>query len=173
MNLITPSFGLIFWQTIIFFIMLFFLGKFAWKPILNVIETREKYIENSLDNAKKIRNEMYNLQFLKEYWIKESNRYRELLLRETRNISNLIRLELLQREKIYKNKLFLQARALLEKEKEATIFDLKNTVAHLAVAIIENFLGKKLQKKKEQEYIITNLIDNFLDAIDQVSSFTY
>lgn len=172
MKLITPSFGLIFWQTIIFFLMLFFLGKFAWKPILDFIETREKYIGNSLDNAKKTRNEMYNLQYLKEHWIKESNIQRDLLLREIRNMSNLIRLESLQMDKIYKKKNLLQAKCLLEQEKEATKFKLKNNIAYLAIDIAEKILKKKLQKGKKQEYIIINLIDNFLDALNQVRSFT-
>lgn len=165
MNLITPSFGLIFWQTIIFFLMLFFLGKFAWNPILNFIETREKYIDNSLDNAKKTRNEMYNFQFVKKHWIKESNIQRDLLLKEAKNMSNLIRLESLQRDKIYKKKL-LQARSLLEKEKEATKFELKNNITHLAIAVAEKIIVKKLQKEKEQEYVIINLIDKFLDALN-------
>jgi F-type H+-transporting ATPase subunit b len=33
MNLITPEFGLLFWQTITFLVLLLLLGRFAWKPI--------------------------------------------------------------------------------------------------------------------------------------------
>jgi len=156
MNIITPSFGLIFWQTIIFLLMLFILGKFTWKPILNFIETREKYIENSLDNAKKVRNELYHLQFYKEHWIKESNLQIDIILREARNMSNLIRLESLQRDKRYKKKMILQARCLLEKEKEAAKVYIQNHIAHLAIDISEKLMGKKLQKNKEQEDIIFN-----------------
>jgi F-type H+-transporting ATPase subunit b len=173
MDLITPSFGLIFWQTIIFLLMLFILGKFAWKPIINFIETREKYIETSLETAKKIRNEMYHLQFYKEHWIKESNIQRDILIREARNMSNLIRLDSLQKKKIYKKKFFLQVKCMLEKEKEAAKADIKNNIAHLAIDISKTLLGKELKKKKEQEYIIFNLIDNYLNAIDQVRSFIY
>lgn len=158
MNLITPSLGLIFWQTIIFLLMLFILGKFAWKPILKFIETREKYIENSLDNAKKVRNEMYHLQFYKEQWIKESHVQRDLLLREAINMSNLIRLEYLQKSKIYQNKIILQARCLMEKEKEAAKVYIKNHIAHLAIDISEKLMRKELKKYKEQEHVIFNLI---------------
>lgn len=166
MSLITPSIGLIFWQTIIFFIMIFILKKFAWKPILNLIETREKYIENSLSNAKEVRNEIYHLHFYKEYWIKESNLQRDLLLRETRNLSNLIRLESIQKYKIYKKKMILQASNDIEKEKEAVKVDIKNNIAHLSIDIAEKLLIKEIQKDKEQENVIFNLID----AINQVRS---
>lgn len=168
MNLITPSFGLIFWQTIIFLLLLFILGKFAWKPIFNFIETREKYIENSLDNAKKVRNEMYHLQFYKENCIKESNLQRDLLLREARNMSNLLRLEYLQIYKMYKKNMILQARCLLKKEKEAAKVYIKNHIAHLAINISEKLLEKELKKEKEQEYFIFKLINK--DALYQIRS---
>lgn len=166
MNLINPSFGLIFWQTIIFLLMLFILGKYAWKPIFNFIETREKYIENSLDNAKKVRNEMYYLQYYKEHCIKESNLQRDLLFREARNIRNLLRLEYLQYYKSENKKIILQARCLLEKEKEAAKVYIKNHIAHLAIDISEKLLEKELKKDKEQENLIFQLINK--NALYQV-----
>lgn len=166
MNLITPSLGLIFWQTIIFLLMLFILGKFAWKPIFNFIETREKYIENSLDNAKRVRNELYHLQFYKEHCIKESNLQRDLLLKDVRNMSNLLRLEFLQKYKRYNKKMILQARCLLEKEKEAAKVYIKNQIAHLAIDLSEKLLKKELQKEKEQECFIFKLINK--DELDQI-----
>ncbi len=42
MDLLIPSFGLIFWTLLVFLIVLWVLKKFAWKPILNSLQTREK-----------------------------------------------------------------------------------------------------------------------------------
>ena len=53
MDLITPAFGLIFWQTLIFLVVLFILGKFAWKPILGALKSREASIEEALKSAEK------------------------------------------------------------------------------------------------------------------------
>jgi len=52
MELVTPSIGLIIWQVIIFGLLLFVLGRFAWGPILKIIEKREKDIKISLENNK-------------------------------------------------------------------------------------------------------------------------
>ena len=35
------SLGLFFWQTLLFIILIFFLKKYAWKPILSAVEERE------------------------------------------------------------------------------------------------------------------------------------
>ena len=47
------SIGLFFWQTLLFVILVFFLRKYAWKPILNAVEEREEGIKNSLDSIEK------------------------------------------------------------------------------------------------------------------------
>jgi F-type H+-transporting ATPase subunit b len=56
MNLITPDFGLIFWQTVTLLFVLLVLGKFAWRPILNAIQDREANVEAALQAAEVARN---------------------------------------------------------------------------------------------------------------------
>ena len=50
------SLGLFFWQAIILVVIIFLLGKFAWKPIVNALEAREEGIADALaaaENAKR------------------------------------------------------------------------------------------------------------------------
>jgi ATP synthase, F0 subunit b len=56
------SSGLFFWQTIIFVTLIFLLRKYAWKPILDTVNEREKSIRDSLNSAKQAKKEMENLQ---------------------------------------------------------------------------------------------------------------
>ena len=44
MDLITPQLGLLFWQTVLFLLLLFILTKFAWKPIMASLHEREDSI---------------------------------------------------------------------------------------------------------------------------------
>ena len=62
MELLTPGTGLLFWQIIIFLILLFILSKYAWKPITDSLKEREKFIEDSLESAKKAEEELVNIQ---------------------------------------------------------------------------------------------------------------
>jgi hypothetical protein len=61
-SLIEPAIGLIFWTTITFILLLVLLGKFAWKPILTAIKTREKGIEDALASAENALNDMRELK---------------------------------------------------------------------------------------------------------------
>ena len=61
MDLITPQFGLIFWQLIAFLVLLFVLSKYAWKPIMEGLKEREDSIELALKSAQEAKTEMANI----------------------------------------------------------------------------------------------------------------
>ena len=60
MNIVAPE-SLIFWTTIIFLLLLFLLRKFAWKPILGAVRSRETSINDALEAAEKAKLEMQNM----------------------------------------------------------------------------------------------------------------
>ena len=62
MSLVTPGIGLIFWTTVIFLLVVFLLAKFAWKPVLGMINERNKSIDDALKLAEKTKAEMKSLQ---------------------------------------------------------------------------------------------------------------
>ena len=62
MELVKPAFGLLFWMCISFGIILFILKKFAWTPILNMLNEREVSIQKALDSAENARIAIRELQ---------------------------------------------------------------------------------------------------------------
>ena len=52
MELVTPGIGLMFWTVVIFTLLLILLKKFAWGPILDSVDNRNKNIENALVDFK-------------------------------------------------------------------------------------------------------------------------
>ena len=61
MNLVTPDFGLIFWTSIVFIILLLILKKFAWKPIIENVDARNTKIKNALISAEEAEKKMISL----------------------------------------------------------------------------------------------------------------
>ena len=66
------SFGLFFWQILIFVGLVLLLRKFAWKPILNAVNDREQGIKDALASAENARKEMENLQADNEKLLQEA-----------------------------------------------------------------------------------------------------
>lgn len=56
-SLFTGDLGNILWSLLTFGAVLFVLGKFAWRPILGALQKREEFIRNSLEEAKRNREE--------------------------------------------------------------------------------------------------------------------
>ena len=88
MELVTPGIGLIFWMTLSFSILLFILGKFAWKPIMTTLKEREQTIENALLSAEKAKEEMLSLQAGNELLLKQARDERDAMLTEARKIKD-------------------------------------------------------------------------------------
>ena len=55
MELLTPSFGLLFWTLLAFLTVFFILRKFAWGPILKSLSERETGIAESIAAADRLK----------------------------------------------------------------------------------------------------------------------
>ena len=103
------SFGLFFWQSILFILLLFLLKKFAWKPILDALNSREEGIKNALDEADKARQEMLDLKSSNEKILKEARIERDTLLKDARMIKDKMITEAKDEAKAQSNKIIEQA----------------------------------------------------------------
>ena len=159
MDLVTPEIGLIFWTTISFLVLLFILGKFAWKPILNSVNERENSIKEALEQADKARQEMQNLKSDNEKILKEARAERDSLLMDARTVKNNMINEAKDEAKEQANKLIQQAKTSIQNEKLAAITELKNQVAELSIGIAEKVIQEELSNKDKQISLIDKMLD--------------
>ncbi len=159
MELITPGLGLVFWMVLSFSVILFILKKFAWKPILKALKERENTIDTALKSADKAREEMEHLKADNEKIIKEAKNVRDNLLKEARQVKDKIISEAKQKANSEANIIIADAKRKIENEKEAALDEIKNQIAGFSVEIAEKILKKKLEKTKDQNDLINELID--------------
>ena len=62
MSLITPDFGLLFWMTIVFLVVLFILWKYGFPVITNMVKERKAFIDESLRKAQEANEKLANIQ---------------------------------------------------------------------------------------------------------------
>src|SRR5438552_3278421 len=61
-DILEPRFDLTIWSIIIFVLLFLVLRKFAWVPILDGLQKRERSIESSIEEAKRVREDMAKQQ---------------------------------------------------------------------------------------------------------------
>jgi F-type H+-transporting ATPase subunit b len=158
MALVTPDLGTFFWMLLMFIILLIILRKFAWKPILNALENREKSIEDSLRSAERAREEMEELKLDNEKIMAEARLERDNMLRDTKQTGEKILSD--AREKASEEaRLLLEAtREAIENEKTMAVDEIRRQVAELSVEIAEKILREKLKDDKQQKELVDKLI---------------
>lgn len=160
MELLTPSIGLIFWTAVVFLILIFILGKFAWTPILNMVNERETRIEDALNEAKKARDEMQYLTAKNEEIMQEAREQRDLMLKEARDIRDRTIEESKDLAREEAVKIIEMAKVSIENEKAAVMADIKAQVAQFSMGMAEKVIHRELSNKEEQREFINSLIDD-------------
>ena len=151
--------GLIIWTTIIFTLLLIILKKFAWKPILNSVDERNKSIEEALKSAEKAKEEMASLTADNEKILTEAKQERDLLLKEARDIKDKIILEAKTTANTEAEKIISSAKTQINNDKMKALVELKNQVAEISIEMTEKILKTELADKKRQEALIEEALN--------------
>lgn len=158
-NVLKPEPGLLIWTTVIFLIFWLLMSRFAFKPIGAALKQRETDIQNALDEAKKAREEMANLQAENEKLLQQAREERTQMLKEAKDAAEEYRAEKkAQADQEYRRKVE-SALQDIENQKQAALVALKNQAGQLAIEIAEKVLRKELGNKTEQEAYAKNLAE--------------
>ena len=152
------SFGLFFWQLLIFIFLVLLLKKFAWKPILDKVNERESSIKDAMSAADKARNEMAAIQESNQKVLKEARAEREALLKDARNTGAEIVAQAKTEAKTEANKIISQAQEAIQNEKRAAVNELKNQVAQISLEIAEKVIDTELANKDKQAQLVDKLL---------------
>jgi F-type H+-transporting ATPase subunit b len=159
MELVTPGIGLLFWMTLSFGLLLFVLGKYAWKPIMKAIHEREDSIETALNSAEKAREDMLALKSDNEQLLKQAKEERDAMLRDARKLKEGILEEARSKANEEGLRIIENARESIQFEKMAALTELKNQIAVLSIEIAEKVIEQELSDKAKQQQFTEKLID--------------
>jgi F-type H+-transporting ATPase subunit b len=159
--IVNPELGLIFWQVVIFGIVLLLLRTFAWKPILSSLKERESSIEGALRMADQAKLEMQELKAGNEKLLAEARLERDRILKEATAVSN----QLIEQAKTKATeegaRMIEQAREAIQNEKNAALAEVKGTAAKLSIDIAERILRRELADQPAQQ----QLVDSYLQEV--------
>ncbi|AWH84474.1 F0F1 ATP synthase subunit B [Flavobacterium album] len=152
------SFGLFFWQIIIFVLLILLLKKFAWRPILTSINDREQGIKDALASAEAARKEMHNLQADNQRILQEARLERDAMMKEAREIKEKMIADAEADAKVRGEKLIEQAKTAIESEKNAAMAELKAQVSGLSLEIAEKLLKNELSNREAQTALVEKML---------------
>lgn len=155
--LVLPDIGLVFWSSIAFFVLLFVLSRFAWKPIMKAIGEREQGIEEALLKADKMKTEIAQMASENEALLQKAREERATMIKEAKEHSDKMVAEAKDKAKGEYDRIVADAQAAITQQKNAALTEVKNQVGALVIEISEKVLRRELSNKTEQEKFITEL----------------
>lgn len=158
MDLLTPDFGLIFWQVVILLVVLWILGRVAWRPILGAIQYREDSVATALAAAEEAKKLVEQVQVDKEALLQTAYIERKRIVEEAIAAKQLIIEQAQIKAEEVSQRIIAQTNAVLKKEKDAAIETLRQQTVVLAVQIAEKLLQNELQQQGTHEQLIQRLI---------------
>src|SRR6266480_4896170 len=95
--MVQPDPGLFIWTIITFLVLLGLLAKFAWRPLLQALESRQAAIRKSLDDAQQARQELERLHQESAQIIRQARLDGESIIVQGRSDAERLRGELAQK----------------------------------------------------------------------------
>lgn len=166
MSLITPEFGLVFWMVLVFGIVFFLLAKFAWPIITEMIEQRNKYIEDSIQSAKDANEKLQNIKQESEKILNEAKNQQFQIVHEAQNVKDQIIAEAKKQAETEAAKIIENAKSSINAEKESALKDIKIQVIELTLQLSEKVMKKQFADKQSQEAFINEKLDE-INAINK------
>ena len=155
-SVIKPDFGLLAWATIVFIIFWLGIGKLAFRPIVNALNSRALDIQNSLDAASRAKEDMKHLISENEKIAAEAREEKALIIKEA---NNQLVAEAKEKAKEEAHRILVNAKNEIENAKKAAIVDVKNQVGTLAIDIAEKIMRKELASNPPQQEYVKKLVD--------------
>ena len=152
-SLIDVNPGLIAWTLITFILVMIVLSRVAWKPILGLIEEREKAIVDAIDAAKKERAEAERLLAEQKSAIADARREAAEMMAKNRDEVAKFREELMAKSKKEADDLLANARRTIDEERVKAVADVKKTAVDLVLAATAKLLGTQLDESKHRQLV--------------------
>jgi F-type H+-transporting ATPase subunit b len=154
------NFALSFWTAVTFIILLFVLGKFAWGPILQMIETREKTIAEAIESAKRERAAAEAAAAEMKAALAKAREESAQLIRKNQQEVAAAKAELLAAAKKESDDLLQAARKTIQEEKRQVIAELRAQAVDLAIEAANRLLQMNMDEKKQKQ-----LVEEFISQL--------
>lgn len=163
-GVISISWQILLVELISFLILLFFLWKFLFRPITNLLEARANQIKNKLDTIEAEKQEIERIKQDYQNQLNELNKKANQIIQEATKEGEKQKQEIIAQSQKQANKIIEKAETVIEKEKEKAILELKTQVADLSI-----LAASKILERTIDETMAHQLVDEFIEEVDKES----
>jgi F-type H+-transporting ATPase subunit b len=159
--LVQPDPGLFIWTIITFLLLLALLARYAWKPLLAFLASREETIKTSLENAQTAKRELERIQQESAQIIRKAHGEAESIVSRSWSDAEKVREEMKQKAKTEADAIVKESQRQIELETGRALRQIRSEVADLSIAIASKVIQRNVSKEDN-----SRLIEDTLKQID-------
>ena len=154
--------GLFFWTIFTFLILLGLLARFAWRPLLGALESRQATIRKSLDDAEAARRQLEQAQQNAEATMRQARVEADTILSDTRSAAATLREQMRQEAQAEAQALVANAERQIQLERDRALAEVRREAVDVSLAIATKLIQRNIPREDNEA-----LID---DALKQVEA---
>ncbi|HIA84126.1 MAG TPA: F0F1 ATP synthase subunit B [Candidatus Marinimicrobia bacterium] len=149
--------GLFVWTILTFLLLVFILAKFAWKPLLKMLQDREDMVRSSLEDAEKAKSELERLNEESEAIMAKARSEAQSILADGKAAAEKVKDDIIAKSKEQANKIREDAGNQIQVEKDKAISEIKKEVVNLTLSVAEKLIQKNLSDADNKSLIEESL----------------
>ncbi len=150
---IIPNPGIFLWTLVTFLIVLIILKAKAWGPLIAALDKRESDIRESLNAAKKAREDTENITKDYEKMVQKAKKESAEIISASREAGEKVKAEIITDAKSNAKKIMADNLNQIEREKDKVIGEIRQQVVELSVMAAEKIIEKSLEEDDHHKII--------------------
>lgn len=140
-------------QIVNFLLLLYLLSRFAFKPILEMLDERSQRIKEGLEAAERARQEAAQAQANMQVQLDTALKEGQAIIEQAAKAAEQLRQEILAEAQKEAEALLVRARAEFQLERDKALLEMRRQFADLTIIAAEKVIGDSLDKAKHQRMI--------------------
>lgn len=150
-------------QMISFLLLVWFLGKVAWNPLMNMMEQRRVQIETSIAQAKEERQQAEQIKREYQEEMRQARQEAQEVVAKAVKVGEASAAEILAVAHEEAEKIKKSALVDIQRERDRAIADVKVQAADLSILVAEKIIRQKLNLKGQAQ-----LIEQFIQEVGEL-----
>ena len=151
--LLTPELGTYVWSLVIFLTVLFVLKKYAWNPLLDFLEEREKDIAESLEMAESAKTNLEKIKDESEKILNKAKKEGKTIVSDSKLRAEESANKILDDAKAKSNEFLDDAKSKIEIEKKRAIKEIKQEFVYLSLELATKGLQRNVNDDDNNKFI--------------------
>jgi F-type H+-transporting ATPase subunit b len=151
--LVQPDPGLFIWTLLTFLVLLALLAKFAWRPLLQALDSRQQGIRKALDDALQAKQELEKIQRESAEILRKARLDADGVIAQSRTDADRLREELRQKAKAEADGILRNSERQIQLEAARALQQLRAEAVDLSVGIASKILQRNVSKEDNERLI--------------------